>query len=363
VNDNKFRVAIIGCGRLGQHYGWCYDTFPDTEIVAIAEHNPDRLKRVGEIFGVKALYPDADSLLKEVVPDVASVVTPTKFMKDAVIACAEAGVKGVTTDKPIAARLSDADAMIEACASRGVVFGGGNLQRAMNELQETNRRFIRSGEIGDLVGASIHGFGGEISGGGCQHICVLTLLTDAVVQEVIAWASPAEALDQNHDEGLVINGRFLLSNGLQCQVFGQTTPSRGVDVWSQNGLVRWDWNPPEVYKGLTPTGQRQRVEFEFEFYEWSQFYYLTSSLRSFLATVAGQGELFVSGDNLRHALEVAIACKQSALMGNIPVSLPLTDRSLALEPRRYRWLGGDADGKIQSMDDIFSEAPNHRKNK
>ena len=66
-------------------------------------------------------------------PDIAVVVTPTQYMKDVVIACAEAGVKGISTEKPIAARLQDADAMVDACAERGVVFAGGNLQRAMND--------------------------------------------------------------------------------------------------------------------------------------------------------------------------------------------------------------------------------------
>ena len=361
MSDSKHKVAIIGCGRLGQHYGWCYDAFPDTEIVAIAEHNPERLRRVGEVFGVDALFPDVDSLLKEVVPDVASIVTPSKFMKDAVIACAEAGVKGVTTDKPIAARLSDADEMVATCAERGVVFGGGNLQRAMSEVQEASRRFLRSSAIGELTGASVHGFGGEISGGGCQHMCVLTLFTDALVEEVIAWGSPPEALAQENDEGLVINGRFLMSSGLECQVFGQTTQSRGVDVWSKEGLVRWNWNPPEVYQGFAADGRRQRLDFDYEPYDWPEFYYMSSSLRSFLAKVEGRGELFISGDNLRHALEVVIACKQSALMGNVPVSLPLEDRSLSLEPRPYRWLGGDVDGRSQTVDEVPTRAPDHRK--
>ena len=361
MSDSRYKAAIIGCGRLGQHYAWCYHTFPDTEIVAIAEHNPERRRRVGEVFGVDALFPDAESLLKEIVPDVASVVTPTKYMKEAVIACAEAGVRGVTTDKPIAGRLSDADEMIAACESRGVVFGGGNLQRAMHEVQEANRRFLRSGELGELLGAAVHSWGGEVSGGGCQHICVLTLFADALVEEVTAWASPPEALAQEDDQGLVINGRFRLSNGLECQVFGQPTPSRGVDVWTEEGLVRWNWNPPEVYRGFEAGGQRKKLEFEYSKQDWPEFYYMSSSLRSFLATVAGEGELYISGDNLRHALEVAIACKQSALMGNVPVSLPLEDRSLVLNPRTYRWLGGDAEGRPQAVSEVLTEAPDQRR--
>ena len=158
-------MPIIGCGRLGQHYAEAYSTYPDTEVVAIAEHNPERRAAVGERFGVKALYPDVESLLRDDVPDLAAVVTPSKYYKDAVIACAEAGVKGVSTDKPIAAVLADADRMVEVCESRGVVYAGGNLQRAMSEVQEA-AAMIRRGDFGEIIGAAVHRWSLEISGGG-----------------------------------------------------------------------------------------------------------------------------------------------------------------------------------------------------
>ena len=129
MGEKKTRVAIIGCRRMGQGYADAYSTYPDTEIVAIAEYNPERRKAVGEWFGVSALYPDAQALFTEVVPDVAAVILPVKYVKDAVIAAAEARVKGVSSGKPLAAVLSDADEMVTACESRGVVFGGGWLRR------------------------------------------------------------------------------------------------------------------------------------------------------------------------------------------------------------------------------------------
>jgi predicted dehydrogenase len=346
----KYHVAIIGCGRLGQHYAQAYSTYPDTELVAIADYNPDRRKALGERFGVRALYPDAESLLREVVPDIAAVVTPTKYMKDAVIACAEASVKGVSTDKPIAGVLADADEMVETCAKRGVVFAGGNLQRAMNEVQEATRR-IHAGEFGELAGASVHGFGGEISGGGCQHISVLRLFTGAEVDEVITWGTPTEALAGDTDEGLIIHGQFHFTSGIDCAVFGTQTTCRGVDVWSEDTLVRWDWAPPEIFCGCDAKGARVRIDPGYAVYPWSEFGYLTGSIRSFLAAVAGEGEPWITGHDLRQALEVAIAAKHSASLGSVPVRLPLEDRSLGLLPRPYRWLGGDVTGRPQSVEE------------
>ncbi len=96
--SGKLKAAIIGCGRMGQQYAEVYSTFANTEIVAIAEFNGDRRRVVGERFGVKALYKDAAEMCQRLdeVPDLAVVVLPGKFIKDAVIASAQAGVRGVS---------------------------------------------------------------------------------------------------------------------------------------------------------------------------------------------------------------------------------------------------------------------------
>jgi hypothetical protein len=68
-------------------------------------------------------------------------------------------------------------------------------------------------------------------------------------------------------------------------------------------------------------------------------------------------ELYISGHDLRQALEIAIACKLSAQLGDRSVKLPLEDRSLMLYPRPYRWLGGDATGLIQNPEEAAGKKP------
>jgi predicted dehydrogenase len=352
MSNSNYTVAIIGCGRLGQHYAEVYQTLPNTELVAIAEYNPERRKAVGERFGITALYQEAEALFQEVVPDIAVVVLPGKYIKEAVIAGAQAGVKGISTDKPIGARLSDVDEMIDVCKARGVVFAGGNLQRAISEVQEA-AEWIRDGNYGGLRGASVHGWGGEISGGGCQHIAVLRLLTQAEVTEVIAWGNPEEALQQDNDEGLIINGHFRMSNDLVCPVFGAKTPYSGVDVWTEETLVRWNWGVPEIYQGVDEHGARAKVDRPYTPLKYPRFTYLGTSILSFLDVLEHGGELAISGHDLRQSLEVAIAAKYSALWGSVPVKLPLEDRSLTLYPRAYRWLGGDQSALPQSYEDAI----------
>lgn len=352
MQNKKYTVGVIGAGRLGQHYIEVYQSLPNTEVVAVAEYNAERRQAIGERFGITNLYQDADAMLQHIVPDITAVVLPGKYIKQAVIASAEAGVKGVSTDKPIEARLSDVDEMIQVCQARNVLFAGGNLQRAISTVQET-AGWLRAGEYGALRGASVHGWGGEISGGGCQHIAVLRLLTQAEITEVTAWGSPAEALQKDDDEGLMINGIFQLSNGLSCPVFGDPTPSRGVDIWTDDALIRWDWGDPSIYQGFNEDGSRIKINRPYTPLQYPRFTYLGTSILSFLDVLENGGELAISGHDLRQSLEVAIAAKYSALWGNVPLKLPLEDRSLTLYPRAYRWLGGDQSGNVQSYQDTL----------
>ena len=346
MTEVQHRVAIVGCGWMGVKYVEAYSQYPDTEIVGIVESNPQRRRDIAERFGVKETYADLEALLRDTVPDVVSVVTPTKYFKDAVVACAEAGVKGVSVEKPIGGVLSDADEMVNVCASRGVVLAGGRVQRAIKEVQDVAGG-VRAGQYGQIVGASVHNWGGgtQISGGGNQHVSVLRLLADAEVTEVIAWGKPPEALAGDTDEGITINGLFSLSNGIECPVFGTDTPyggfDGGVQVWSDRALIRAEsFSSPEVFVGFDDTGARVRVDTPWEPGSDEEGA-LDGLLRSLLAAVSTGSELWISGHDLRQALEVAIAAKRSALLGSVPVKLPLEDRSLSLYPVRSRWLGQD----------------------
>jgi hypothetical protein len=153
---------------------------------------------------------------------------------------------------------------------------------------------------------------------------------------------------------LMLDGRFRMTSGLDCTVVGATLPYSFLDVWSEEALIRWAWGPPEIYKGFDAKGARIRIEPGYAPYPWSEFSYLTGSIRSFLAAIEAGSELWISGHDLRQALEVAIAAKLSAQLGNVPVKLPLKDRSLKLYPASYRWLGGDEVGSPQSLEEAIT---------
>jgi hypothetical protein len=116
-----------------------------------------------------------------------------------------------------------------------------------------------------------------------------------------------------------------MTSGVDCLVFGERVPtSDGVQVWSDSRLVKWNWDVPRIFQA----SDSKRKEGDD---------YLVASIRSFVDAVHGvKNELFVSGRDLRQALEIAIASKLSAQLGNQPVKLPLKDRTLSLLPSSYR---------------------------
>lgn len=377
---NTLNVGIIGCGRLGQQYAEVFRALSATELVAIAEWNPERRKVVGERFGVNALFRDADQMLAKIVPDLACIVTPTKHMKGAVIACAESGVKGIQTDRPFAARLSDADAMIEVCKKYGAVLAGGVMERAVWEVDQLGLK-LAAGEFGSLLGAVVHAFQGEICSGGTARLLVLQHFTQAQVAEITAWGSPSEKLaDSETDHGLSINGRMRLTSGLECQLFGTESqpPHLGVEVWTEDALLRWDRHGSpmtQVFRGLDDSGARQEINPNYAEWPWlktgreleplltslgmkgTERFNVLAPVTDFIDSVRDGVTPRITGETQRHALEICIACKRSAQRGNIPVKLPLEDRSLELLPRPYRWVGGDVSGRPQSAKQAAGKKP------
>lgn len=114
------KIALLGCGRIakrhsdllgGGHIG-------GAKLVGVCDVVRERADAIGFQYGVPAYY-DLDQLLGQQDVDVVSVLTPSGLHPIHAISVAKAG-KHVIVEKPMALRLDDADAMIEACDAAGV---------------------------------------------------------------------------------------------------------------------------------------------------------------------------------------------------------------------------------------------------
>ena len=329
-NMRKYRVAVIGgAGTWGSRYLRAYANHPSCEIVALVDRAKDRRDAFADRYGIETVFDTLDDLLAREVPDIVSAILPTSHNPDAVIACAEVGVKVVSCEKPIAVELSQADAMVRICRERGTVFSCGSVYSGVPYLLETID-WIRAGNLGRLTAAAIpSGLPREVSGGGCVQLTLLRLLTGMEVEWVEGWTLPPESdwMPPVDISTLEIDcpayGRLGLSGDIICEIPMPTEQSGPcpIAVTGEDGQV-WMNSPKPVF--IQGRGAAS-----------------TPIYPNFFDT--GQ-DVLDSGHGYRQALEVAIALKQSARCGHRQISLPLADRSLRIVPHPYRLLGGDMAG-------------------
>lgn len=347
--SDKLRVAVVGgCGDWGRRYTWAYANHPEAELVALVDTARDRRQVFAERYGIPQQFDSVDELLASEVPDVVANILPVSAAPDAVIACAEAGVKAVSCEKPMAARLSDADRMVDTCRERNISFACGTALWEVHHLQQIGA-WVQAGNIGRITSAATDGFlaqGDQVSGLGCVILNFLRFATGDEAEWVEGWTIPEEAAQA--DEDCAAYGRIGMSGGYVYEA-RQEVPEAGAHklalfgdkgaLWMTGGagtvLIQGtgtDARPvtPAFMDGdigeTTPGGSALPV--------------VDSLLRS--ARVSGDAEC--SGHDYRQVLEIAAAMKVSAREGNRRVELPLEDRSVQVLPIPYRWHGGDVTG-------------------
>ncbi|MBI1930021.1 Gfo/Idh/MocA family oxidoreductase [Candidatus Poribacteria bacterium] len=348
--SQKYRVAVVGgAGTWGRRYLRAYANHPNCEIIALVDRARERRGAFADHYGVKVVYDTVDDLLAHDTPDIVSLILPVAQNPDAVIACAEAGVKVVSCEKPIAVELSRADAMVRVCQERGTAFGCGTAYWDAPYLLETTD-WIQAGNMGRLTGTAIPGgLPREVSGGGCVQLTMMRLLTGMEVEWVEGWTLPPESgwmppLEFSETEtDSPAFGQMGLSGGIICEIPEPRPEQRvscPVSVTGSNGHV-WVTSPkPVLIHGVGATSTPVYPEF----LDTSRADGFTSAIERLMRAFDTGEEAICSGHDYRQALEIAIALKQSAHHGHERIRLPLEDRSLRLFPHPYRLKGGDVAG-------------------
>ena len=154
----KLRAGVIGAG-LGGHHGYAYAHAPEYELVAVCDIKPEVFAnfydRAHLAAGSLHEYTDYRQMLERERLDVVSVATPDHVHANPVCDSAEAGVKGIFVEKPLAISLTDADRMIEVTEKHGVKVSVDHTRSWVPSYQHV-RRFVREGEIGPLTRIVCH---------------------------------------------------------------------------------------------------------------------------------------------------------------------------------------------------------------
>ena len=155
-----FRVGIIGCGKprtaegatgfgMSRAHAGGYVKSPDAEIIALADISGENALSFQADYGGERIYTDYRQMLDDEDLDIVSISTWPHLHAEMVIAAAEAGVRAVHCEKPMAPTYGEAVRMVEACERNGVQLTI-NHQRRFGAPFRLARELMRQGEIGDL---------------------------------------------------------------------------------------------------------------------------------------------------------------------------------------------------------------------
>ncbi len=137
------RIAVIGVGHLGSRHAEIYASMPDVRLVAVCDTNAERAATVAAKLGCRA-ETDITRLAGEI--DAASIAVPTQAHASTAMPLLKRGI-AVLVEKPIAATLPQAQALVRAAAAGRALLQVGHVERfnaaigaAMERLKQP--RFI-----------------------------------------------------------------------------------------------------------------------------------------------------------------------------------------------------------------------------
>jgi predicted dehydrogenase len=231
-------VGVIGVGALGRHHARHLATLEGAELVGIYDADPGTAARVAAEVGAVAIG-DIDTLLARVKG--VSIAVPTSRHAEVGLQALERGV-AVLIEKPIAATLPEADALIAAARAAGVPLHVGQIERYNRAVRGAlpfvdAPRFIvaeriapfspRGTDVSVVLDLMIHDLD-----------LVLALSGAPEVSEVRAVGS--QVLSEHHD---LVNARLELPGGSVASVTASRVGRdriRRVRIYQEGGYISLD---------------------------------------------------------------------------------------------------------------------------
>ncbi|MBZ5701897.1 MAG: Gfo/Idh/MocA family oxidoreductase [Acidobacteriia bacterium] len=125
MTEKKIRVAVVGAGEFGRHHARVYRELDEAELAAIVDRDPARAAQAAAEFGGVALA-SVDDLPGRV--DAVSLAIPTVDHSAVGVRLLGMGLD-LLVEKPMAASLSEADALLAAAQRGARILQVGHLER------------------------------------------------------------------------------------------------------------------------------------------------------------------------------------------------------------------------------------------
>ena len=261
-----YRTALIGCGGRGREHAPALQADPRVQMTALTDVKRENADTLNADFGFgAAVYTDYAEMLRTEKPDVVVLTLWTVLHLPVFRACAEAGVRLVLSEKPIAPTWGECQEMVQLAEHTGCHLSFSH-QRRYASGNQLARRLIAEGRFGEVQRLDLTAPPNLLDCGTHTFDQALSFLRDKVgVKWVLGAVDTTEILDWFgvKAEGMA-TGTVVFENGIRA-VFQFGPPDldvwAGVRVHGTDGLldVGWDgdfrravvfseplWTPPAV---------------------------------------------------------------------------------------------------------------------
>jgi predicted dehydrogenase len=152
VSSAPLAVGVAGVGSLGYHHARHYRALPDAHLAGVYDPRAERAREVAAELGTRA-FASLEEMLREV--EALSIVVPTPHHHDVAMAAIRAG-RHVLVEKPLAATIPQAEAIVAAARSAKVVLQTGHIERFNRAVRAAaphvdSPRYIQSDRVAPFV--------------------------------------------------------------------------------------------------------------------------------------------------------------------------------------------------------------------
>ena len=146
----KLGIGVLGVGDMGRRHAENICRFvPEARLVAVADAVLERARQVAADLEIDNAFRSLEDMLAHKGIDCVIIAAPDKFHAQSIRAAAAAG-KDIFSEKPLALKVADARAALEAVAAAGVRLQIGFMRRYDPGYAAAIKR-IEAGEIGEPV--------------------------------------------------------------------------------------------------------------------------------------------------------------------------------------------------------------------
>ncbi|MBM3932942.1 MAG: Gfo/Idh/MocA family oxidoreductase [SAR202 cluster bacterium] len=314
----------------------CLALNPRAEVAALCDLKPELLEDFKKTWGAKwpkaNVYTSYKEMLAKEKLDALTVVTPDNLHANITVDAANAGVRAIFCEKPIATSLEDADRMIDACLKNGTLLVVGHTRR-WAPLYHKVRDTIRAGSIGQLssIVATLGGPRAMLFRNGTHMLDAVSFFADSEPVQVFARLEDGfdhwdrykgdGGREPANDPG--VSGFIIFKNGVRTHYAGMknTLATYTVQLSGPNGQINFglEDRTAELQTAGPGPGDLLRLTLRPDFF---QVHGLVAAYEEMFDILEKGGQSISSATEGRKVLQIMLGFLKSHQEGGRLVTVP-----------------------------------------